>query len=230
MPGRQHILIIEDDSKWQSVLRETLEDEGYDVTLFGNYQEGRQALERRSFDLVILDLNLDESAPMLDGERLLRRISQHHVHTPCIIVSGQGDVHIVRNAFKQYRVVDFVAKDQFDIAAFIQIVEDGLGRAQAGADSFKSTAVSTPPGQIPEEPPGQEYLNTLRHILVDRFDEGELRTLCFHLGIDYDILPRQGKVFKAEDLLMYLRRRDRIFELVQAGKQLRPDIAWGDMP
>jgi hypothetical protein len=83
---------------------------------------------------------------------------------------------------------------------------------------------------MPEEPTGQKYLNTLRHILVDRFDEDELRTLCFHLGIDYDILPRQGKVYKAEDLLMYLRRRDRIFELVQAGKQLRPDIAWGDMP
>jgi DNA-binding NtrC family response regulator len=230
MPNRQRILIIEDDSKWQSVLRETLEDEDYDVTLVSNYQGGRQALERRPFDLVILDLNLDESAPMLDGERLLRRISRHHVHTPCIIVSGQGDVHIVRNAFKQYHVVDFIAKDQFDIANFIQIVEDALGRAQAGADSFESMAVSTATGQIPEEPSGQKHLNALRHILVDRFDEDELRTLCFHLGIDYDILPRQGKVYKAEDLLIYLKRRDRIFELVQAGKQLRPDIAWSDVP
>ena len=38
----------------------------------------------------------------------------------------------------------------------------------------------------------REYLVKLRQILDARFDEGELRTLCFDLGVDYDGLPGEG--------------------------------------
>jgi DNA-binding response OmpR family regulator len=217
MLDEQRILIIEDDNKWQAVLRETLEDEGCDVTLISSYQEGRRTLEKRSFDLVILDLNLDEKSPTLDGERLLRRISRHCAGTPCIIVSGQGDVHVVRNAFKQYHVVDFIAKDQFDISAFIQVVEDALGGEQ-GDDSQEKSAAE------------RQYQSRLLQILINRFDGNELRMFCFHLGIDYeDSLPGKSKEDKALDLIKHLERRDRIRELVQAGKRLRPDIAWDDV-
>jgi len=236
MPDGQHILIVEDDEKWQLVLLETLEDEDYDVTLVANYRDGRQTLEDRSFDLVILDLNLDESAPMLDGERLLRRLSRHHAGTPCIIVSGQGDVHIVRNAFKQYHVVDFIAKDQFDIAAFIQIVQDAT-KVRTGQDKPGSTSTFAPLQQTPnadvgvwgKRAPEQKFLNKLLQILIVRFSESELRTLCFHLGVDHDTLPDGGKQDKARELILRLKKRERIFELVQAGKQLRPDIPWDDV-
>ncbi len=227
MPNTQHILIIEDDSKWQAVLSETLEDEDYDVTLVADYQHGRQTLEKRAFDLVILDLNLDEKSPTLDGERLLRRISRHHANTPCIIVSGQGDVHVVRNAFKQYGVVDFIAKDQFDISTFIQTVEDALEWKPAD-----DTAPSQQPASAKQEKGTieRQYQSRLLQILVTRFDRSELRMLCFHLGIDYeDSLPGESKEDKALDLIKRLERRDRILELVQAGKQLRPDIAWDDV-
>jgi DNA-binding NtrC family response regulator len=234
MPNTQHILIIEDDSKWQAVLRETLEDEDYDVTLVANYQHGRQTLEKRPFDLIILDLNLDEKSPTLDGERLLRRISRHHANTPCIIVSGQGDVHVVRNAFKQYHVVDFIAKDQFDISTFIQTVKDALGWKQADdtAPPQQPASAREQADSVAQEKRAAErqYHSRLLQILVNRFDGSELRMLCFQLGIDYeDSLPGESKEDKALDLIKRLERRDRILELVQAGKQLRPDIAWDDM-
>jgi predicted ATP-dependent serine protease len=36
-------------------------------------------------------------------------------------------------------------------------------------------------------------LSRLRQTLVDRFNEEELRTLCFDMALDYDMLPGNGK-------------------------------------
>ena len=69
-------------------------------------------------------------------------------------------------------------------------------------------------------------LRQLHRILVTRFDEGELHTLCFHLGVDYDDLPAAGRANKARELVTYLEHRGRIYELVRTGEQLRPDISW----
>ena len=65
-----------------------------------------------------------------------------------------------------------------------------------------------------------------RQILITRFDEGELRILCFNLGIDYASLPGESKADKTRELIAYLERHARIPELVEVGRQLRPDISW----
>jgi hypothetical protein len=72
----------------------------------------------------------------------------------------------------------------------------------------------------------REQLAQLRQILTERFSEGELQTLCFDLGVDYEGLPGAGKIDKARGLILYLARRHRVHELVQVGRQLRPDISW----
>jgi tetratricopeptide (TPR) repeat protein len=74
----------------------------------------------------------------------------------------------------------------------------------------------------------REHLIQLRQTLTDRFNEGELRTLCFDLSVDYDSLPGEDKASKARELVAYLQRRDRIRELLETGKRLRPDIPWED--
>jgi len=70
----------------------------------------------------------------------------------------------------------------------------------------------------------------LRQILAGRLDDGELRTLCFDLGIDYDDLPGEGKANKARELIAYLERRGLVPELVRVGRQMRPDIPWNASP
>jgi len=185
MGDRQAILIVEDDAKWQEILKESLEDGGYEITIVAGYHDGRQALEARSFDLVILDLQLDETAPLLDGERLLVHISQLYPGTPCIVVSGRGDTRIVRDAFKQYHVVDYMAKDHFDVPAFVNAARAAL-----------TTALDPV---------------TLRRMLDDQFDLEEIKNLCFDLGIDFDDLRGEGK--KAREVVAYCQRRGRLQDL-----------------
>lgn len=194
MTERRTILIVEDDERWQAILKELLEDEGYSVTVRAGYQNSRQALEEHVFDLVILDLLLNESAPMLDGERLLAHISRHCADTPCIVVSGRGDIRVVRDAFKQHHVVDFIEKDQFDIPTFVDLVKTAL---RATVDPV-----------------------ALRQILVAYFDLEETRNLCFDLDIDFDNLPGEGK--KAREVVAYCRRHRRLQELAASIASLRP--------
>jgi hypothetical protein len=74
-----------------------------------------------------------------------------------------------------------------------------------------------------------ENLIWLRQVLTDRFEEEELRTLCFDLGVKYSSLPAQGVAGKARELVIYLDNRGQLLDLAKAGKRLRPDISWGDI-
>ena len=69
----------------------------------------------------------------------------------------------------------------------------------------------------------------LHQLLGQRFDEEELRDLCFDLGVDYDDLRGEGKASKARELVSHLDRRGRLADLASAGKQMRPDIAWDNI-
>ena len=101
-------------------------------------------------------------------------------------------------------------------------------RGQAGKWVERSPGPSVPATDAVsgERTPELEPLTRLRQILAARFNEGELRTLCFDLGIRYDTLPGEGTENKARELVDYLERHDRIHELVSTGERLRPDIPW----
>ncbi len=72
-------------------------------------------------------------------------------------------------------------------------------------------------------------LTQLRLLLAERFSEGELRTLCFDLGLDYDDLPTGGKSDKARDLVGWMARQGQLPALVEAGRLQRPDIPWPEV-
>jgi hypothetical protein len=72
--------------------------------------------------------------------------------------------------------------------------------------------------------PEQTLLVNLRRILVERFNEDELRTLCFELGIDWDDFPGTGKQAKTREVVSYCEHRRTIPLLVSKALELRPDI------
>jgi hypothetical protein len=77
----------------------------------------------------------------------------------------------------------------------------------------------------------ENLLLKLYQILLERFSDDELRTLC-NLYIhdpDYDDLAGEGKANKARELVTYLQRRCRTQDLVSAIQQSRPDIPLEDI-
>jgi len=75
-------------------------------------------------------------------------------------------------------------------------------------------------------------LSQVLEILNRRFNQTELRDLCFHLrsrvdgSVDYDNLAGETKADKARELVAYLDRRCLIPKLLEIGKKLRTDISW----
>ncbi len=96
---------------------------------------------------------------------------------------------------------------------------------QADANQQRSAAEAE---EVVKSPNTTNWYQLLRQILSTRFDESELRTLCFDLRIDYADLPPGGKADKARELVARLDRHDRIPELVNLVEQQRPDIVWRD--
>jgi|GEM_PF-4927466 hypothetical protein len=69
----------------------------------------------------------------------------------------------------------------------------------------------------------------LYKILKSRFDEEELRTLCFNLRIDYDDLRGKGKSGKARELVQNFQRRNALPCLKEAIVDSRQDISLNDL-
>jgi hypothetical protein len=110
--------------------------------------------------------------------------------------------------------VEFTPERKLSQVELLALVEKLSASAQAAAAASE---------RGPLQP---SYRTTLRQRLSAHFDEGELRTLCFDLGIAYDDLPGEGKADKARELVAYLERHGRIPELVAIGRRLRPDVPW----
>lgn len=77
--------------------------------------------------------------------------------------------------------------------------------------------------------PKQDQRVALHEILTKRFDDEELRDLCFKLNVEYQDLPGGGRSGKARELVILLERQDRLAELVKLGKKLRPEISWTEL-
>ncbi|MBN2710887.1 MAG: response regulator [Planctomycetes bacterium] len=77
------ILIVEDEKTVSNLYRVILKDE-YEVEIAGDTKEAYAALEKKSYDLVILDLML----PGGSGAEIAVELRKHHRRTCIIIISA----------------------------------------------------------------------------------------------------------------------------------------------
>lgn len=66
----------------------------------------------------------------------------------------------------------------------------------------------------------------LLHILDRFFSEAEINELSFKLGVDFENLPGDRKIDKAQSLIYFLNRRGRLGKLITAVREERPNLPW----
>src|SRR5436190_6405192 len=107
MPEREHfaVLTVDDDARIRRTLRGVLEDEGHETGEAANASEAYEALEKRRWDAVLLDLTM----PGEHGLDALVHIREQAPDTAVIVVSGESTLE---NAVKagQRGAFDFVPK------------------------------------------------------------------------------------------------------------------------
>ena len=111
MEYKGRVLVVEDDTFWQGLIRETLEDE-YQVIVAATYDEARHVLEKvknqqEHIDLVTVDMGLPsqlqgEDTSIKAGQRIVNYLSRFHPHIPCVVITGLPDISttLVRDLFK----------------------------------------------------------------------------------------------------------------------------------
>lgn len=79
-------------------------------------------------------------------------------------------------------------------------------------------------------PADMSNLSRLRTSLNQYFDRGELREICFDLGIDHDGLPGESKSDLVREMVIECARRGRLKALASQCRQRRPAVQWPDIP
>jgi DNA-binding NarL/FixJ family response regulator len=121
------ILVVEDNAQWRELYGELLTEPDFKLHPAASYAEARGELQRSTFDLAIIDLNLASSEARQenrDGYRLLVAARQRKM--PTIVVSGMDDPEAVDRAYDEHGVYAFIEKSLFDRKAFVRIVAEAV--------------------------------------------------------------------------------------------------------
>ena len=121
MDNPQKILIIDDEEDMRDSCARILEKTGLHVDTAPDGPSGLSLIERKTYDLILLDLILPES----DGLTLLRHIKAKHLETPVIVISAYGTVKTAVEAMK------LGAMDLIEKPADIETIAEKIKKAQA---------------------------------------------------------------------------------------------------
>ncbi len=80
------VLTIEDEPEMQVILRDNLEDEGFEVLSAATGEEGLQLAMAKQPDLILLDLLL----PRMSGYEACRRLRTEHFTMPIIMLTARN--------------------------------------------------------------------------------------------------------------------------------------------
>ncbi len=89
-----HILVADDDAAIRSLLRDFLEEEGFQVTEATSGQEALESLREGNHDLVLLDVRL----PGMTGLDVLKQLREKEGEVPVILVTAFGSPNIAIQA------------------------------------------------------------------------------------------------------------------------------------
>jgi two-component system, OmpR family, response regulator VicR len=115
------ILIAEDEQSIATLLRDTLEDEGYAVMLAQNGQEALEMLKTTRPALVVTDVMM----PLVDGLTLCRAIQADPAYQaiPVIVMSA-----VASHGTTDCRMITFLKKP-FDLQNVVDTITNVIGRA-----------------------------------------------------------------------------------------------------
>ena len=103
--NRKAVLIVDDEADIRELLVLTLSRMGVDADSAASFQEARQALTARAYDLCLTDMRLPDG----DGLMVLRHIAEHHGNTPVAVITAFGSTENAVAALKA-GAFDYLAK------------------------------------------------------------------------------------------------------------------------
>src|SRR5512135_24609 len=124
------ILVIEDKASMLDMLKETLEDAGFQVILARDGAEGIKKLTDERIGLVLTDLKL----PKKDGFEVLRNVKQENPLLPVIVMTAFGTIETAVKAVKE-GAWDFLTKP-FDTDHLLVLIQRALDTSRLATENI----------------------------------------------------------------------------------------------
>ena len=128
------MLIVEDELKTGTYLKQGLQEAGYDVTLVNDGRQGLEHILRQHYDLIILDVML----PSMDGWDILQQMRMARHEEPVLFLTARDNVS------EKIKGLDLGADDYllkpFDFAELLARIRTLLMRNRTQASGNHSIA------------------------------------------------------------------------------------------
>ncbi|MCK4524955.1 MAG: response regulator [Candidatus Andersenbacteria bacterium] len=123
---KQKILIIEDEKVLSELLEKKIKEDGYEVFIAMDGEEGLELMKKEKPDLVLLDIIM----PRMDGFRVMEEMNKdpelNLKKIPVVIVSNSGQPVEIDRAL-DLGVRDYLIKTQFDPMEVIDKIKKQIG-------------------------------------------------------------------------------------------------------
>ena len=137
------ILVVDDEPDIRDLIKDILDDEGYQVSTAENGEAARLALSQHRPDLILLDIWM----PDIDGITLLKEFKQHDPKLTIVMMSGHGTIETAVEATR-LGACDFIEKP-LSMAKLLRGVEVALEN-QTKQSEKQQLEVQKPVGKSPQ--------------------------------------------------------------------------------
>jgi two-component system, OmpR family, phosphate regulon response regulator PhoB len=185
MAKEKKILIVEDDENISKLVKYNLEKNSFAVFCVASGEEALALIERKSFDLVILDIML----PGIDGLEVCKKIKKNpkYISVPVVMLTAKGE-EVDRIVGFELGADDYIVKPFSPRELMLRIkaiLKRGATRESADSAEYLEF--------------GKLSVDILRHIVTINKKEVELTPIEFNLLVLF--LRRKGRV-QSRDVLL----------------------------
>ncbi len=133
--AQQHILLVDDEATITANLAPFLERAGFRVTVAGDGMAAMEQIQRKTPDLVVLDVLM----PVLDGREVLRRLRRAGNALPVILLTQVGEA--TERALALEEGADDYLNKPFDPYELLARIKAVLRRVRPGQPSLASACM-----------------------------------------------------------------------------------------
>jgi signal transduction histidine kinase/CheY-like chemotaxis protein len=122
------IIVVDDEDIVLSLVRDALEDAGYQIELANSSLLALQKMEREYFDFILTDIRM----PECDGIELARRAREINAAIGVIFMTGYANLNTAKDAIKE-GAYDYIMKP-FELNEIRQAVKNAVKKKQKDAE------------------------------------------------------------------------------------------------
>ncbi|PYV45910.1 MAG: DNA-binding response regulator [Acidobacteria bacterium] len=122
MPGRESILVVDDETELREAISAYLKQEGYEIQQASSGEQALDSLKKNAFDILITDMKL----PGVDGKTVLQEALAIYPEIIGIIITGYGTIESAVQAMKS-GAYDYIAKP-FQLVEMSLLIKQALER------------------------------------------------------------------------------------------------------